>query len=108
MKKIFIESYVKGSFFCNTYPDIENFFHIQIKQNQSKIFHVKNCSIKFEQNFNFGSEIILKDISKVTSLKYNQVQKIIRNNKKLNEISDTELLEKDIFENHQSRRLRKN
>ena len=107
MQKIFIESFVKGSFFCNNYPEIENFFHIQIKQNQSKIFYVENCSIKFEQNFNFGSEIILKDISKVTSLKSDQVEKIIRNNKKLNEISDTELLEKDFFDNHQFRKIKK-
>ena len=107
IRKILIESFVKGSFFCNTFPEIENFFHIQIKKNQSKIFYVENCSIKFEQKFNFGSEIILKDISKVISLKSDQVEKIIKNNKKINEISDTELLEKDLFDNYQFRKVKK-
>jgi cell division protein FtsA len=107
IKKILIESFVKGSFFCNSFPETENFFHIQIKQNQSKIFFVENCSIKFEQKFNFGSEIILKDISKVISLKSDQVEKIIKNNKKIHKISDNELLEKDFFENNQFRKVKK-
>ena len=33
----------------------------------SQIFYFENDSLKFEQNFNFGSDLIINDISKITS-----------------------------------------
>ena len=33
-----------------------------MNKNSSKIFYFENNSLKFEQNFNFGINIILKDI----------------------------------------------
>ena len=44
-------------------------FYIKIQEYNSKIFYFENNSLKYEQNFEFGSNIILKDISKITSLK---------------------------------------
>ena len=38
-----------------------------INENNSKIFYFENNSLKFEQDFKFGSDIIIKDISKITS-----------------------------------------
>ena len=47
-----------------------------IKTNSSKIFYFENNSLKFEQDFKFGTDIIIKDISKITSLKNDTVKKI--------------------------------
>ena len=45
------------------------FFKLKIKNKSSKIFHFENNSLKLEQNFKFGNDIIIDDISKITSLK---------------------------------------
>ena len=49
--------------------NIETFFLIQINDDNSKIVYFENNSLKFEQDFKFGTNIILQDISKITSLK---------------------------------------
>ena len=48
-----------------------------INENNSKIFYFENNSLKFEQDFKFGSDIIIKDISKITSLKTETTKKIL-------------------------------
>ena len=68
IKKILIKSFIKGAYISNTNKNFETFFHIQINENHSKIFYFENNSLKFEQNFNFGTDIIIKDISKITLL----------------------------------------
>ena len=55
IKKILLESFVKGSLINEINPKIETFFYIQIEEKNSKIFCVKNNAIKFEQKFNFGT-----------------------------------------------------
>ena len=54
---------------------MDTFFQIKIDDDKSKIFFFENNALKSEQNFNFGSEIILKDISKITSLKIEVIKK---------------------------------
>ena len=68
IKKILLESFVKGSLINDNNPKIDTFFYIQIEDKNSKIFYVENNAIKFEQKFNFGTEIIVNDICKITSL----------------------------------------
>ena len=49
MKKILIESFVKGSWVSDNYEKIDTFFYIEIKDDNSKIFYVENNAIKYEQ-----------------------------------------------------------
>ena len=55
------------------------FFQIRINENNSKIFYFENDTLKFEQNFKFGTSIIAKDISKITTLKLDTIRKILDN-----------------------------
>ena len=43
-------------------------------------YFVENGSIKFEQSFKFGTKIISKDITKITSLNLDMINKVIENN----------------------------
>ena len=52
-----------------------------------KIIFFENSAPKFIQEFNFGSDIILKDISKVTGLNINNVKNILLNTKLISEDS---------------------
>ena len=64
LKKILIKSFIKGTRLSDNYKEIDTFFYIQIKDNNSKIFYFENDSLKSEQNFSFGTDIIIKDVSK--------------------------------------------
>ena len=108
IKKILLESFVKGSLINDNNPKIDTFFYIQIEEKNSKIFYVENNAIKFEQKFNFGIEIIVNDICKITSLEKALVKKIISENKNICKISDKELLEEKYFNNQQYRKIKKN
>ena len=68
IKKILIKSFINGVNIINNYNKSDTFFHIKINKNDTKIFYFENNSLKFEQNFKFGNDIIIKDISKITSL----------------------------------------
>ena len=59
--------------------------------------------LKFSQNFNFGSNIILNDISKVIGLDIDKVKRLMN----LNNKDDTEFIEKKFFENQNFRKIKK-
>ena len=107
IKKILLESFVKGSLISDFNPKISTFFYIQINNKKSKLLYIENNSIKYEQKFNFGTEIILNDISKVTSLNKSIIKNIISENKNIAKFSDLDLLEKKYFNNNQYRKIKK-
>lgn len=108
IKKILLESFVKGCLVSGANQEIDTFFYIQIGCNNSKLFYIENDAMKFEQKFNFGTEIVENDICKIISLGNDNVKKIILENKNIYKISEKELLEKKYFNNNQYRKIKKN
>ena len=84
---------IKGATISEINKDIETFFHIKIEEKKSKIIYFENNCLKFEQVFNFGSDIIIKDISKVTSLEINNIKEIIKDLNIENQFSDEDFIE---------------
>ena len=80
----------------NLYPTIDTFLYIKINSHDTKIVFSENDSIKFEQKFKFGSNIVTKDISKTTSLKLDTVKKILED-KNLYHCSGNDILEEKYF-----------
>ena len=97
VKKILIKSFVKGANLSEKYKNIETFFLIKFNNNNSKIFYFENNSLKFEEKFNFGIDIILKDISKITSLEKEVVKTILYKAELHNELADNDVLEEEFF-----------
>jgi len=108
INKILIGIFIKGSLINDIYPKIDTFFYIEIKEKNSQIFYVENNVIKYEQKFNFGTQIIINDISKITSFGNETVKNIISENKNIYQISDKELLEEKYFNDRQYRKIKKN
>ena len=108
IKKLLLESFVKGTLINDINPKIETFFYVQIEDNNSKIFYIENNAIKFEQKFNFGLEIVINDICKITSLSNEKVKQIISENEDIFKISEKELLEEKYFDKQQYRKVKKN
>ena len=55
--------------------NIDTFFLVKINNYNSKIFYFEKSSLKYEQDFKFGYDIIIKDISKITHLKKKNIKK---------------------------------
>ena len=107
VKKILLKSFIKGANICNNNKDIETFFYIKLSNKNSKIFFFENNSLKSEQDFKFNSDIIIKDICKITSLKKETVEFILEKIQFTDKLQENEILDKDIFKNDSFRKIKK-
>ena len=107
IKKIFLKSFLKGAFLSNNNNSTDTFYQININNTNSKIFYFENNSLKFEQDFKFGNDIIIKDISKITSLKTETIKKFLNKTELKQNLADDELIEKEFFENDTFRKIKK-
>mgnify|MGYP007131863304 FL=1 len=107
IKKILLKSFVKGAYISNIKKNTETFFQIRIGENNTKIFFFENNSLKFEQDFKFGTNIIIKDISKITSLKTEIVKKILDKIEFEKENFNNEIIDPQFFEDDINRKIKK-
>ncbi len=107
IKKILVKSYVKGVYLAEKNIESENFFQIQISDISSKIFFFENGSLKFEQKFNFGTDIIIKDVSKIISLKKDVVEEVLNEIELDKKYLDNDILDKKYFSNENFRKIKK-
>ncbi len=107
IKKILLKSFVEGSHLISVNKGNDTFFQIKIDHNNSQLSYFENESLKFEQNFNFGSELVLNDISQVTSLKISTIKKIFSNIDFSQDIFEDELIEKKLFKGENYIKIKK-
>ena len=107
IKKILTKSFIKGANISDNFNNTEIFFYINIYKNSSKVFYFENNSLKFEQIFEFGTDIILKDISKITGLKINIIETILQKNKISKEMQENELVEEEFFDTSNFKKIKK-
>ena len=107
INKILSDSFINGILINNKSPLINTFFYIQINEDNSKILYYQNDTVKCEQKFKFGSNIIHSDISKITALNSDILKKIIEDNVLTHDISATELIEKKFFKDSVYRKIKK-
>ena len=108
IRKILLKSFVKGANLSDNNINIDTFFDIKIYDTSSKIFYFENNSLKFEQDFTFGYNIILRDISKITSLKISNVKSILNKFEFNKEIfKDDDFIEELFFKDETYRKIKK-
>ncbi len=107
VKKILLKSFIKGANINNYNKDVDTFFQIKLNENNSKIFFFENNSLKFEQNFEFGLGIIIKDISKITALKIDTIIGILSKMELTENVSDEDFVEKDFFKENNYIKIKK-
>ncbi len=107
LKKIFLKSFLKGAFLSNNNNKTDTFCQININNNNTKIFYFENNSLKFEQNFKFGNDIILKDISKITSLKKEFIKNFLVKTELKQNFTNEDLIEEEFFEGCTFRKIKK-
>ena len=77
---------------------------INFNKNYSKINYFDKFSLNYFENFNFGTEIIKKDVEKVCSLSSPTVENIFCN-LDLSKLKEENYLQKKIFVNDQFRKI---
>ena len=107
IKKIISKSFIECAALTNQMPKNGTFFKIKIDKKNSKIFFFENSSLKYIQEFKFGSEIVLDDVSKITGLNVEIVKNILKDTNPNNEITENETVEKKFFEGSNFRKIKK-
>ena len=108
IKKIYLKSFIKGAHLSKTNENIQSFFHIMMSDKFSKIFYFENETLKFEQVFKFGTDMVVNDILKVTGLKIDTVKKILDKivlKKAL--LNENDLIEEEFLKDENIKKIKK-
>jgi cell division protein FtsA len=107
IKKIFLKSFIEGVKLSNENQKLETFFKININEKNSQVIYFENNALKFIQNFEFGTNLVLSDISKITSLNKDIIINILKNTKISSESTEQEFIDKIFLEKNSSRKIKK-
>jgi len=108
IKKFVLKGFVEGIQLINKFKENKNFFRVSIGKEISKINFFDQDSFRYSESFNFGSNIILKDIQKICSLEMEMIIKFLSNDNFTKKDSDkNNFLEKEYFLNNNFRKIRK-
>ena len=107
IKKIISKKFLDGVNIINKNLNLETFLKIQINENDTELIYFENSALKFVQNFKFGSNLILNDISKVTGLSNDTIKKILLGFEFSDKNLDSEIVEKEFFKSQNFRKIRK-
>lgn len=76
--RVILKSFVEGINFLLQNVNIKNFTTITLENRGINISLFKNKSFVLTQDFSFGIDLIIKDISKLCSLKINEVETLLK------------------------------
>ena len=78
IEKIILKPFAQGVNLLSNNNTDKNFTILRLERNRINISLFKNKSFVFTEDFNFGFDLIIKDISKLCSLKINEVENFIK------------------------------
>ena len=108
IKKVILKNFGEGVQLINKNKDVETFLKIKISEDISYINFFDNASFRYSEYFNFGTDIIFRDIEKICSLDNEIIRRFLSNgflNKK--SFDENEILEKNYFTKGNFRKIRK-
>ena len=84
------------------------FYYVKIKKTSSSISFFDNSAFRYFEKFNFGTNLILQDISKVCSISYEMINSIL-NDKILaiKDLKDDDLIDTQFFKKDNYRKIKK-
>ncbi len=103
INQIVLKSFINGIKIINRYKK-DTFVEIKMNKNNTQLTVFYESAFCFFQKFNFGSDIILKDIAKVCSLPISTVHKIIQETE-LKLLDKNAHVDKKYFDNSNFRKI---
>ncbi len=108
IKKFILKQFVEGSQLINNNKDVKNFFKIRIDKDRSNVNFFENDAFRYSESFDFGTNIIIKDIQKICNLKMEEIVNFLsKNNLNKKDLNKNDLIEKDYFFKNDFRKIRK-
>ena len=108
INKIISKPFAEAVHLISRHKYKDNFFTFELKKNQIQVSLFRNKSFIFFENFNFGLNLIIKDVSKLCSLKEDEVE-ILLNNLNLKEhlsLDKESVVEKKYFSTSPYRKIK--
>jgi len=108
IERILLKSFVEGISFLLKNKSNKNFTIIRLEKKRISISLFKNKSYIFSEDFEFGINLIIKDISKLCSLKLEEVEVLLKeiNLKDMIENNNESYLDKKYFSNSPYRKIK--
>jgi cell division protein FtsA len=78
IEKIILKPFAEGIYHLSNNRSDKNFIILRLEKNRINVSLFKNKSYVFVEDFNFGFNLIVKDISKLCSLKVEEVEKFMK------------------------------
>jgi len=108
IKKFFIKDFIEGAQLINQNHDINTFFKIKIKKTNSNLSFFDKSALRYIEYFDFGSNIILKDIEKVCAVSNEFVKKVLQDQLLKNgNFEENQLIDKKYFLENKYRKITK-
>lgn len=106
IEKIISKSFIEGIALINN-SNLETFIDLKINGKTSQLSYFENSTLKFYQNFNFGSDAIIKDISKILKLENINIIKFLSKPNFFDTEHNEDFLEREYFNNLNYRKIEK-
>lgn len=107
VKKILLKDYVEGIDLIND-QKTESFYRIKINRDRSQVSVFENSSFRYIEHFNFGTDVILRDIMKICSVKREFINQILFDRMfKNRDFKDNDSLEQKYFDDINYRKIKK-
>ena len=106
VNKVISKSFVEGANLINN-KNLEHFVKIKLNKDDAQLIFFENSSLKFFQDFNFGTNTIISDISKVTGIEKKIVEKILDENDLNNKANKDQFIDRNYFKNKNFRKISK-
>ena len=107
IKKIVSKDFILGTKIINDNTNLETFLRIEINEVNINLTFFENSTIRFFQKFEFGANLILNDISKVTALENRILKNILLKSKFSAENDKNNFIEEEFFDNQKFRKIKK-
>tara|TARA_Y100001958_G_C21203865_1_gene530188 strand:- start:217 stop:1419 length:1203 start_codon:yes stop_codon:yes gene_type:complete len=108
IERIVLKSFVEGINLLTKKVIDKNFLTIKIQEERSNLSLFKNNCFLYSEEFNFGSNLFLQDLSKICSLKIEEVESVLKdlNLKSFSNRLEHEILDKKYFIHSPYRKIR--
>ena len=107
IKKIISKNFIQGTQIINSNSEFKNFVKIEINENNINLSIFENSTFRFFQKFEFGSNLIIKDISKVIALNFQTVKSILLKTSFSENKDNDNFIEEEFFDNQNFRKIKK-
>ncbi len=78
VERIILKNFIRGINSINTFLGKKKIIDIKINDKDIQLSFFENAAFKYSESFNFGSDILYKDVAKVCKLSLNNSQNLIK------------------------------